>query len=200
MKAPAILLFLALSIPLFSQGFYGGVGQHLGISTYTRGMVPWKFKFSSNTVLFTGYRLNDKFAFQTGIGYLIAGVKLEKQINGQYVDEIFRQDYLGIPMIVKYRMGRKGRFLPGAGGFCNIHLRHSVRTDPPGYSPLPIWENLDSEKDIFGLTLRPAFELPLYGKTLSIGLQQDVGITKFAAETRPTGTYLFIEYNWINLN
>lgn len=199
MRAPVILLFLALGLPLLSQNFYGGVGQHLGISSYTRGMVPWQFKMSSNTGLFAGYKLKEKHAFQTGVGYHIAGAKEEVMYNGQKINKIYRQNYLRIPLIIKFKTGRKGRFLLAAGGYFNLYLGHSIRTDPTGYTLSTGWETLDIEKNVFGLLIRPEFELPLYGKTLSIGLQQDVGISKFAPETRPVGTSLFFEYRWFNL-
>lgn len=198
MRARILMAVLICACPIYSQDFSVGVGQNLGASAFTPGLIPWKMKFASATGFFLTGEFNNTYLLQSGLYYNFSGAKQEMLLlpDRTGIDEILRQDYLRVPLIFKIRLGDTGRFLAGAGGYFNYFLNYSTRTAPAKYSSYASQEDLELKKHVFGLLIRPEFEFPLYGNIFSIGLQLEIGLTSFAERTRPLGTYLFLGYKW----
>jgi len=175
-----------------------GLEQHLGLSTYTRGLLPFDLKLSSSTGLIVGMALSDRIKLRSGLYFHSTGAN--NKVSYGYplyqtdVIQTVAQSCLRLPLFLNVRIGKKKRFSMEAGGYFNYFIQYKISTDSNDY-PYDgggMWVDLELDQHDFGIIIRQEIAKSLYNVGISIGLQEEIGLNPLARGTVQVGTSAFI--------
>lgn len=159
MRIHFLVLVLLINISTYAQNLSYGFEQHVGLSSFTRGLLPFNPMLSSSTGFVIDKPLSELTVLQSGLYIHLSGASndIYWPKNNQYVrvNEVLQLTYLRIPMIFKVVVGEKRNFLLGAGGYFNLFLDRHINSDNADF---PIsngpWLSLELDQQDFGIILR----------------------------------------------
>jgi len=196
MRISLLIISLLLSINLNAQRLSYGFEHHIGLSSFTHGLLPFHLKPSSSTGFVIDNPFSKKLLLLSGLYIHFSGARTEIYwpYNSDYVKvkEALRQSYLRIPVIFKVDVGDKRNIYLGAGGFFNLFLSRKISSDNDEY-PISIspWMVLELDQQDFGIILRQEIVKVFDRFEFSYGLQEELSMNPVARETIPYGFYLF---------
>lgn len=202
-----LLIALLLNVSVYAQKLSYGFEQHVGLSSFTNGLLPFDPKLSSSTGFVIDKPLSEQIGLRSGLYIHFSGASndIYWPKNNQYVrvKEALRQSYLRIPLIFKVVVGDKRNVLLGFGGYFNLFLGRTINSDNNDY-PISqsLWIDLELDQQDFGIILRQNLVKDFGQYEFSYGLQEELSINPVAPETLPYGIYLFggIRLNNIKTN
>jgi len=197
MRMLVLIISLQISTSLVAQKITLGLEQHVGLSCFTSGILPFNPLLSSNTGIVVEKPVSDHFSLQSGLYYQNSGAKSEwyySSSSGQTkVVENVRRSCLRIPVIIKVRIGTQHRFFIGAGGYFNYNLGSKISSDNDVYpGPHSFWSSFDLDQHEYGIILKQELGKSFDRFYLTYGLQEEIGLNPLASNTLPYGIYAFL--------
>jgi len=189
-----VISVLFLVIPLIGQDMYFNLSQANGVSSFTRNLLPFGVKYSTQTEVLVGFRLSESIGLQAGLAYQSAGASNEvtyESPNAETVRETYSIGFLKIPVELSMRFGEKLSAGLDIGCYYNLNINQSIGTNASNGEVSGAISVNDLSKNDFGIRVKPVLDIHLSEKYMAtVGVLQEFGLIECLEKTHHFNTYI----------